>query len=221
MKEEKHYYCKFCGKEILGKERYRKQFCNRSCAASYNNLGKVHKNETKKKISDSLRKRYGSSEKKEVKKEKKAYIPFDRTKEYFCEHCGKKIENVYSSKSNRFCSEKCRHRHTFEKYIRKWKSGEESGLYSNGYTISKHIRDYLFEKNNNKCEICGWGEVNLNTNKIPLQIHHKDGNCQNNNEDNLQLLCPNCHSLTDNFGSRNKNGTKGRSEYFGRKKMKS
>ena len=24
-------------------------------------------------------------------------------------------------------------------------------------------------------------------------------------ESNLQLLCPNCHSLTENFGSRNKN----------------
>ncbi len=27
----------------------------------------------------------------------------------------------------------------------------------------------------------------------------------NNSEDNLQLLCPNCHALTENFGSRNKN----------------
>jgi len=31
-------------------------------------------------------------------------------------------------------------------------------------------------------------------------MHHKDGNRSNNKEDNLELLCPNCHSLTDNFG---------------------
>lgn len=74
----------------------------------------------------------------------------------------------------------------------------------------------MFEKNNCKCEKCGWGEVNKYTGRIPLQIHHMDGNCKNNNEENLQLLCPNCHSLTDNFGSTNKKATPGRSKYFGK-----
>lgn len=30
----------------------------------------------------------------------------------------------------------------------------------------------------------------------PLEIEHIDGNALNNKEDNLILLCPNCHSLT-------------------------
>lgn len=30
----------------------------------------------------------------------------------------------------------------------------------------------------------------------------------NNKEENLELLCPNCHSLTDNFGALNKNSTR-------------
>ena len=30
----------------------------------------------------------------------------------------------------------------------------------------------------------------------------------NNSEENLQLLCPNCHSLTENFGARNQNCTR-------------
>ena len=37
--------------------------------------------------------------------------------------------------------------------------------------------------------------------RIPLEIHHIDGDCTNNKMENLQLLCPNCHSLTSNFGS--------------------
>lgn len=37
-----------------------------------------------------------------------------------------------------------------------------------------------------------------------LQIHHIDGNHYNNEESNLQLLCPNCHSLTPTFGALNK-----------------
>ena len=51
------------------------------------------------------------------------------------------------------------------------------------------------QKHNYKCELCGWNKVNPHTGKIPLEIHHKDGNWQNNKEDNLQVLCPNCHSL--------------------------
>ena len=62
-----------------------------------------------------------------------------------------------------------------------------------------------FEKYNNKCQICGWGEENPTTHKIPLQIHHIDGDCTNNKEENLQLLCPNCHSLTETFMSLNEN----------------
>lgn len=44
-----------------------------------------------------------------------------------------------------------------------------------------------------KCELCGlsiWQNV-----QIPLELHHKDGNHFNNNLDNLQILCPNCHAI--------------------------
>lgn len=40
-------------------------------------------------------------------------------------------------------------------------------------------------------------------NKIPLELHHIDGNTKNNSLDNLELLCPNCHALTDNYRSKN------------------
>ena len=38
---------------------------------------------------------------------------------------------------------------------------------------------------------------------IHLHVHHIDGDRSNNCLDNLMLLCPNCHSYTDNFGSKN------------------
>ena len=51
-----------------------------------------------------------------------------------------------------------------------------------------------------KCEICGiktWlGKP------IVLQIHHLDGNHKNNSVDNLQLLCPNCHTQTDTYSNK-------------------
>ena len=47
------------------------------------------------------------------------------------------------------------------------------------------------------CESCGlttW----LNE-KCPLELHHVDGNSRNNTLANLQMLCPNCHALSDNY----------------------
>ena len=35
-------------------------------------------------------------------------------------------------------------------------------------------------------------------------MEHIDGNSENNNIENLELLCPNCHSLTPTFGALNK-----------------
>lgn len=65
------------------------------------------------------------------------------------------------------------------------------------------IKQWLLDRAGNKCECCGWAQINKHTQKIPLQIHHKDGCADNNRPENLQVLCPNCHSLTENFGRRN------------------
>lgn len=54
-----------------------------------------------------------------------------------------------------------------------------------------------------KCECCGI--TNWNNKPISLQLHHINGINNDNRLSNLQLLCPNCHSQTDNFG-----GTKGK-----------
>lgn len=59
-------------------------------------------------------------------------------------------------------------------------------------------------KDISKCEICGISE--WMGKPIIIQIHHKDGDHYNNELDNLQALCPNCHSQTKNFGSKNDKG---------------
>ena len=37
-----------------------------------------------------------------------------------------------------------------------------------------------------------------------LQFHHKDGNSNNNSPENIQVLCPNCHAMTENYMALNK-----------------
>ena len=77
------------------------------------------------------------------------------------------------------------------------------------YQISSYIKKYIFEKYDNKCALCGWGKIN-----IPLEIEHIDGNYKNNNEENLTLLCPNCHSLTSTYKGANLNhGRSSRKKY--------
>ena len=126
----------------------------------------------------------------------------------YCLNCGK----VLSNRQTKYCSNICQADYQHKQYINRWKSGEETGL--NGeYGISPHIRKYLMDKYFCKCQLCGWGETNPYTHTIPLEIHHIDGNYKNNNEDNLQLLCPNCHSLTETYKSHNKNGRKQRAKY--------
>jgi len=50
----------------------------------------------------------------------------------------------------------------------------------------------------NKCGISEWFGISLS-----LELEHKDGNNQNNNRENLEVICPNCHSITDTWKGRN------------------
>ena len=52
------------------------------------------------------------------------------------------------------------------------------------------------------CEACGisqWRDLPLS-----LALHHVNGDGRDNRLENLQLLCPNCHSQTENFAGRNR-----------------
>ena len=49
------------------------------------------------------------------------------------------------------------------------------------------------------CNVSSWNNAPLS-----LQLDHIDGDNKNNLMSNLRLLCPNCHSQTENFGSKNK-----------------
>ena len=119
-----------------------------------------------------------------------------------CLNCEKEIPN-----QNKYCNNACQMEYGYKIKIEEWKNGNFDGIKGKN-EVSNHIRRYLFEKYKNKCCRCGWGEINSFSNLVPLQVHHINGDCLNNNEDNLELLCPNCHSLTENYGSRNKESTR-------------
>lgn len=70
----------------------------------------------------------------------------------------------------------------------------------NSFKLKKRLfKEELKEKKCEKCNLSKWFN-----NEIPLELHHKDGNKFNNTFDNLEILCPNCHALTDNYRGKNR-----------------
>jgi hypothetical protein len=68
------------------------------------------------------------------------------------------------------------------------------------YKRPNYIKNHLLRERGNICENCKldkWCDI-----PITIEVHHIDGNRINNQPHNLQLLCPNCHALTDNWRGR-------------------
>lgn len=185
-----HNTCQECGKEFVSKRTQR--FCSRSCSATHNNKGRIRTMESREKTSTSIRKSHGSETLK--------------THVYgvqICENCGCEIHDYFNKR--RFCSIKCQGELKHKTRLKEWLNNPSK---FNNPNIYRFIRDYLMELRGNKCEICGWGKVNPYNQMIPLEVHHIDGDSTNNFPENLQLLCPNCHSLTNTFGRLNEGKSK-------------
>lgn len=52
-----------------------------------------------------------------------------------------------------------------------------------------------------RCECCG--NTEWMGKPINLELHHLNGNPRDNRLENLQILCPNCHSYTDTYSGKN------------------
>lgn len=124
-----------------------------------------------------------------------------------CLCCGKELRQ--DQQRNKYCSIECANKARTDNKIAAWLNGEFNGIKGTNQ-LSSTIRNYLLEKANYKCQRCGWGEINPTTQKVPLDIHHKDGNYMNNTKSNLEVLCPNCHSLTPNYKALNASGREDR-----------
>jgi hypothetical protein len=120
-------------------------------------------------------------------------------KNYNCKNCNK-VSLFRHSKKNIYCSIKCQSSDRQNTFIKAWLAGEETGIGVNGTKLS--IKRYLLNEQNNKCACCGISE--WNNKPIVLELEHKDGNSDNNRPENLECLCPNCHSQTLTYKNRNK-----------------
>jgi predicted nucleic acid-binding Zn ribbon protein len=99
-------------------------------------------------------------------------------KEIACLICKKPI---LSGANKKTCSRTCANKHRIGI---KYKLGAPRKDKVKSYRALK-LR--LAKARGQKCERCGYSKYDI------LQIHHKDRDRSNNELDNLELICPNCH----------------------------
>lgn len=127
---------------------------------------------------------------------KEHFIGVTKPKETkFCLHCGKPTPNLY-------CSRKCKKAAHDAEVIKRWKETGNTSC-APQTTIRNAVRDYIYQKQNNQCAICGL-QNSWNGQKLNFVLDHIDGNAANGHEENLRLICPNCNSQLPTFKSRNK-----------------
>lgn len=113
-------------------------------------------------------------------------------KTYACKTC--KNDNKWRhSQKNIYCSVACQQTDGYNNRIKLWKDTDKIGIGT--------VKKYLAEQKEGcwECGITSW-----NNKSIVLELEHIDGNSDNNKEDNLSLICPNCHSQTSTYKGKNK-----------------
>jgi endogenous inhibitor of DNA gyrase (YacG/DUF329 family) len=125
-----------------------------------------------------------------------------------CPCCGK-----IGRRRSDFCSQTCVAKVKRDVKVQEWLKGNHNGM--RGKTSTAYwIKQYMIEIHGEKCMMCDWSKRNPHTGKVPIELSHKDGNFTNNKIENLELICPNCHSLTDSYKGANKKEGRPRSKYY-------
>lgn len=126
-----------------------------------------------------------------------------------CAGCFKPLKKRFSRK---YCSNKCQGDHRQRRVVEDWLAGGKA-VKGAMMVMKKAVRKHLIDKAGGCCEACGWNGKHPADGRSLLHIHHKDGDASNSSPSNLSVLCPNCHSMTENFGTRNR-GSKRYKRFF-------
>lgn len=118
-----------------------------------------------------------------------------------CKNCSKTL----NKRSKTFCDALCTLEFNDKETARKIESGEILKSYV--------VKGYLIRKFGAKCMSpnCCW---DWSKRSVLVELEHKDGNSENNSIENVELLCPNCHSETDTYKGKNR----GKGRYYRRQR---
>jgi hypothetical protein len=118
---------------------------------------------------------------------------------YKCLACENKSLFSKHQKTNLYCSNKCQAEYQSYLKLEEWK---KTGIVEGkSLQVPVWLKRYVLEKQNGACLKCGITE--WQGEKLVLEFEHIDGNSENNKEENVCCLCPNCHSQTPTYKAKN------------------
>ena len=135
-----------------------------------------------------------------------------------CLNCGKEKRKRSPNKKqgqtydniNKYCDYKCQLDFQYNERVNDFLNGKYVGKHlafparsSQKYGLH-WARRMMIELKGYKCNSCGTSE--WEGKGIILDVNHVDGQAYNNTLENLEFLCPNCHSQTSTYS--NKGGRK-------------
>lgn len=121
-------------------------------------------------------------------------IPFEKKVERrgrrYCLNCNSEVAHPKI-----YCNNLCQQEYQFNQEYENW--------LQTGITKTRTwLRKALSKLHGYRCASCGLSD--WNNRPITLEVDHIDGYANNSAIDNLQLICPNCHSQTNSYKGANK-----------------
>lgn len=114
------------------------------------------------------------------------------------------FKKIVSEKLTGRKQDKKRPKEVIDKIVEARKLNHQQKILSSEYNelSFESLRWRILYEQKHACNKCGINE--WLGKPIILELEHKDGNHFNNDRENLEMLCPNCHSMTDTWRGRNK-----------------
>lgn len=164
-----------------------KKFCNRSCAASFNNKGIIRNPNGEggfKTDNRGIGNNGGGL----------------KTKPNYCKEC-----NIRVKPRSLYCSNECFNSYRYKEKIKAWH--KDHTVANNKYgQVPLFLRKYLLVKAEHKCTDPKCTSTDFEG--VILEIDHIDGRADNNSPENLRVVCPQCHALSPFHRALNKNSSR-------------
>lgn len=112
-----------------------------------------------------------------------------------CKHCNTPLKEQHPASRVKYCSRSCfatvAKTRTYQRFL-----NQEENMSPGTRRVC------VIQRDGNYCRVCGCEAIH-NGAPLSLQLDHIDGDSDNNSPTNLRLLCPNCHTQTPTYGSKN------------------